>query len=252
VSQLDGNAAAKLELAEAETGRPGLEDEAAKKRLTDAQRLVDDGPDKPFLALSFEDERNGFIVGAYGLIFHTADGGKTWQSWMDRLDNPRGLHLYAIRMMGNAVYIAGEQGLFLSSMDGGSTFSRIETPYRGSYFCIAGASSGEIVLAGLRGNAFRSSDHGATFTAVPFPVPVSISAATTLKDGTLLFANQGGQLFMSRDKGDTVQPLSIPRLPPLAALAQTGDGSIVVAGFAGVIRVPMTDCVPATKTGVIQ
>ena len=52
-------------------------------------------------------------VGAYNLIFRTADGGKTWEPWFDRTDNPKFFNLYAIRPAAGGLYIAGEGGLVL-------------------------------------------------------------------------------------------------------------------------------------------
>ena len=249
--QLDGKAAARLALeaaqARAQAARPG--DAAAQKYLVEAQRLVDDGPDKPFLDLHFESETTGFVVGAYNLIFRTEDGGKTWMPWLDRVDNPKGLHFYAIRVVGSSVYLAGEQGLFLRSKDGGNTFQRLETPYGGTYFALAATPTGEIVLAGLRGNAYRSADQGKTFTKVDVPLPVSFSGAATLSDGTLLFANQAGQLLASRDHGRSLLPLPGPRLPPLAAITPGGEGSLITVGFAGAIRVPLSGAAGAAGSG---
>jgi len=117
---LDGRRAAQatLDAAKASADASAL----SQKRLADAQRLVADGPDKPFLDLLFVDDQVGFVVGAYNLILRTQDGGKHWQSIADRLDNPKGLHLYTIAAEGTTLYIAGEQGLLLRSDDGGAQF----------------------------------------------------------------------------------------------------------------------------------
>lgn len=251
--RLDGKVAAQLALDAARaraTAKPN--DAAAKTLVIEAERLVSDGADKPFLSLDFADEKTGFVAGAYGLLFRTGDGGRTWQTWMDRVDNPKGLHLYAVKFVGRNVYLAGEQGLFLRSTDGGESFTRAETPYKGTYFTIAASAAGEIVLAGLRGNAYHSADQGKTFTKVEVPVPVSFSAAATLKDGTLLFANQAGQLLSSRDRGRTVQVLPTQHLPPLVGMAELKDGSLVTAGAAGALRIPLAGPAAAAKRGGAQ
>jgi photosystem II stability/assembly factor-like uncharacterized protein len=250
--QLDGRIAAQLALDAANAdvsaaGATGATAEVAKRHLADAQRLVDDGPGKPFLALQFENEQSGFIVGAYGLMYRTTNGGKTWQSWMNRLDNPKGLHLNAIRAVGQTIYLAGEQGLFFRSTDGGNTFTPLATPYQGSYFALAALPSGEIVVAGMRGNAYWSADQGKTFTKIESPMPISISAITQLADGRLLFANQAGILLESRDHGRSVQPLATPRMPTLAGMTQLHDGSIVAVGFGGALLIPR-----ASNTGGAQ
>lgn len=256
VRRLDGNAAARLALAAAQAraaARPN--DEAAKRLLADAERLVSDGADKPFLALHFADEVTGFAAGAYGLLFRTGDGGRTWQPWMERIDNPKGLHLYAVKAVGRSVYLAGEQGLFLHSADGGASFARVETPYKGTYFTIATSPSPSgdvVVLGGLRGNAYRSTDQGRTFAPVAAPVPVSFSTAATLRDGTMLFANQAGQLLASRDQGRTLQVLPTARTPPFAGMAELDDGSLMTASIAGALRIPLAGAAPGAKTGEIR
>ena len=40
----------------------------------DIQKFADQGPDKPFLDVWFENETTGFIVGAFSLIFHPGAG----------------------------------------------------------------------------------------------------------------------------------------------------------------------------------
>jgi photosystem II stability/assembly factor-like uncharacterized protein len=240
--QLDGKTLAQLavDAAQAELAKAGANNKDAARQLADAQLLVTDGPDKPFLSIYFENERTGFVVGAYGIIFHTEDAGKSWTPWMSHVDNPRGLHLYSIVSDGKNLYMAGEQGLFLRSTDGGNKFVRVETPYRGTYFTMLALNSGEVILCGMRGNAYRSTDQGKSFKQIAVPIPVSFSAAAQLADGTLLFANQAGQLLTSPDKGATIIPVPETGLPPTSGFAEAGNGMLITVGFAGAIPVPMS------------
>lgn len=242
VRQLDGVTAGKLALQAARVGNEGSPagDAAAQYRLAEAQRLEQDGPDKPFLDLHFADEKTGFVVGAYNLMFRTEDGGSTWHYWGDRLDNPGASHLYAIAAAGDDLYLAGEQGLVLRSGDGGKSFVRLETPYKGSYFALAALASGEIVIAGLRGNAYRSANRGADWEKVATSDPVTFSGATLLRDGTLLLVNQAGRMHVSRDRGRSFAPLPIPPLPPVNGVAATPDGGLVAVGMRGATRLPPT------------
>lgn len=230
VRQLDGASAAQLELAAAR----GAGD---AKRLVGAQRLVDDGPDKPFLAVHFWTPRRGLAVGAYGLTFGTEDGGATWQSWMGRIPNPQGLHLNALYVTGSAVFLAGEQGLLVRSRDDAQTFEALQSPYRGSWFAVAGWGN-HLVVGGLRGNVYWSPDLGATWTRSAVSVPITVSASITTGEQRMVFVNQAGMLLTSDDAGRSLQPAPRPPGAPLTALARMADGRLFAASFGGIVGLP--------------
>lgn len=230
VRQYDGVQAAQAILRAAQTDTT----EGAEKRLAIARQFVADGADKPFLALAFENELQGVIVGAYGLIFGTKDGGTTWTPWINRVSNPKGLHLYALHSDGPFLYLAGEQGLFARSRNGGTTFSTVETPYRGSYFTLAASGPGQLVLGGLRGNAYRYDTEADTFQKLEVPIPVTLSASTRLPDGRLMFINQAGQWLVST--GNALLPVSTPLGVPAVAAVVTADGALAVATWRGASR----------------
>lgn len=236
--QLDGVRAAGLELAEAQKAVEITASDDAQQRLIAAKRMVDDGADKPFLALNFSDAEHGMVVGAYGLAMRTEDGGKSWQSLMGHIPNAPGLHLYALARSGEMVYIAGEQGLLLRSQDSGKHFEPLASPYDGSYFSLAVQSDGALLVGGLRGNIFRSHDQGATFEALVNPVPVSLGSALRIGQQTL-WVNQAGGLLSGADDSPLLQPQVTPEGPPLIDVVNAPDGSLVGAGFAGVLRMSM-------------
>jgi len=202
-----------------------------------AKRLVNDGPDKPFLDLYFEDELNGYIIGAYNLILKTTDGGKSWQSWQKHVKNPRGWHLYGIRPAGGALFIVGEQGTLFRSLDHGASFEPIASPYKGSYFGLVAGKSGQLVIFGLRGNAFWSGDRGRSWKKVDTGRAVTISAGIELSDGSLLLVNQAGDLLISHDNGQHFQLQPGTEHLPIAAIAQANDGGLIVAGLRGIKRI---------------
>lgn len=235
---LDGEAAAKLALsaAEALVAQVGTDDLGAKSALAAAKRLVADGADKPLLDIYFADANRGFAVGAYGLTLSTNDGGRTWASAADRIDNPKGLHLNAIAGRGETIVIVGEQGLVLRSTDGGQRFMRLETPYRGSWFAVHVGASNQLVLGGLRGNAYFSPDLGTNWAQISFGIPASITALAEGPDGRILAGNQAGLVYASRDGGQSFRPLPVQAPPPLAALKEVDSGVFVVTGLRGVNR----------------
>ena len=237
--QLDGVRAAQLELQAAKQQLPNATDQdAAAARVQTAERFVSEGPDKPFLALKFIDDKHGLIVGAYGLAFQTSDGGRTWQSLMGHIDNPMGAHLYAIARQGEHWFIAGEQGYLARSDDRGQSFAALESPYAGSFFALQIRDDGTLLAAGLKGNAFVSNDLGESFQPAPVPVPISFSDAIRTDDGQLLLVNQAGALFRtSSQPGALLKPYAQPLGMPAASVIQAADGSLVLAGFTGVARI---------------
>ncbi|MES2264241.1 MAG: YCF48-related protein [Pseudomonadota bacterium] len=232
--QLDGVQAAGLALqaAQARSGAGAGADAA----LAEAQRLVKDGADKPFLALHFSDELHGIVAGAYNLLFQTVDGGRHWTPMMDRLDNPKAMHLYAMASAGDVMVVAGEQGSLFRSADAGQHFERVGSPYKGSFFAVTALPSGEFIVGGLRGNAFRSSHQGRNWERLEGASPVSFIAARNAGPLGAVLANQAGQMFVAGADGGALRPLPLPPTAPVNDMAVLADGSVVAVGMAGAHR----------------
>nr|WP_298147733.1 YCF48-related protein [uncultured Pseudomonas sp.] len=224
--QLDGIQAAQLALASAEQGGDA-------KLLKAAEWLVADGPDKPFLDLYFSDRQHGYIVGAYGLILRTADGGASWQPWMGHVENPEGLNLYAIDAQGDELFIAGERGLLLRTSDGGQSFQALASPYEGSFFGLLSSQDGGLLAYGLRGNAWWSSDRGDSWRQLDTGLESALAAGLELHDGRLLLASQSGELLLSDDAGRHFEHSRTRDGATVAAVEQAADGSLTSVGLGG-------------------
>ncbi|MDD2610225.1 MAG: YCF48-related protein [Giesbergeria sp.] len=237
--QADGKMLADWALKAAQTAQArNPEHTTAVRALSDAQLLVNDGPDKPLLDVYFQDAQHGWIIGAYNLFFETTDGGATWNSISQRIDNPKGLHLYAVRAQGTLVFVVGEQGQMHRSRDGGHTFETVTSPYKGSWFALALSPEGAVVAAGLRGNAFYSADFGNQWQEIAGAAPTSFVSAARLPSGEVLLANQAGQLFTTQD-GAPLQALSTPPLPPLTGVLLLKEQRLLALGLGGVVPLPL-------------
>ena len=224
---LDGRDANRIALEQLQ----GTGGEADPKLLEEARRNVELGPDKPFLDLWFTTANEGFVIGAYNLIFHTADGGKTWQSWFDRTDNPRLLNLYAVRPAGGALYIAGESGLLLKLDAQARRFKALASPYKGSFFGLLGTQAG-VLAFGMRANALLSRDEGTTWSPVPTGLVASITGGDALPDGRVLLVDQAGNVALSRDGGDRFTRVAVQPPMPLSTALLAG-GNAVLGGLRG-------------------
>ena len=206
--------------------------EEAKKLVAEAKRYQEQGADKPFLDVWFADASNGYAVGAYNLIFRTSDGGRSWEPWFDRTENPKFFNLYAIRPAAGALYIAGEGGLVLKLDPSAQRFRALATPYSGSFFGVAEAGASAI-LFGLRGNVYGSSDGGKTWNRIDAGLLASVVAATRLASGALLLADTGGRVAATADGGQTFTAVKLEQATPLTGLVDAGGDRLVMVGPRG-------------------
>jgi len=226
---LDGNLLARQLLDEAE-------EMGDTRAIREANALLADGADKPWLDILALDARRLLVVGAYGLAMFSDDGGEHWHSWQSRLPNPQQLHLYAARRRGTHWLLAGEQGLALYSSDDGRSFERLHPPYPGSFFAAELLPDGEIILAGLRGNVLNSRDGGQSWQRLPLPAPVSVTATAQDGHGRILAVNQAGEVLRLQEE-DWVKLNQSP-LPPLAGLIARPGASWLVVGMQGAHVLP--------------
>jgi photosystem II stability/assembly factor-like uncharacterized protein len=199
----------------------------------EAKRFAAQGAENPFLDVWFENETTGYAVGAFGLILRTIDGGTTWEPLLHAVDNPKALHLYAVRGIGGDVYVTGEQGLVLKLDRQAGQFRLVETPYKGTLFGIVG-NERALVVHGLRGTALRSTDGGRTWQPVETQLQVGLTGSTVSADGRIVIVSQAGHILVSDNDGASFRPAKVERPIPAAAVIATGKDSVVVAGPRGV------------------
>jgi photosystem II stability/assembly factor-like uncharacterized protein len=232
--QLDGQRA-NARLVEYLQGRAQADPRSTELQglLTEARRYQEQGPDKPFLDVWFADENDGFVVGAYNLVFRTSDGGTSWEPWFDRTENPKLLNLYAIRPAGGDLFVVGEGGLVLKLEPQARRFRAQPTPYKGSFFGVIGGK--DVVLAfGLRGSVYSSGDRGKTWNKEASGLPAAIVAATPLPGGRVLLADAGGRVAVSDEAGRGFKVLPLKQAMPLAGIADAGNGRLALVGPGGV------------------
>ena len=198
----------------------------------DAARLASQGAENPLLDVWFRDASEGYVVGAFGLALRTRDGGKTWQPMMHIIDNPKGLHLYAIRGIGDSLYIVGEQGTAFRLDRNAERFTTLELPYKGTLFGVIGDERA-IVVHGLRGTVLRSTDRGASWQTVPSGLQVGLTGSTLDARGRIVLTSQAGHVLIASDAGATFAAAFKERTVPAAAVAEAAPGVLIVAGPRG-------------------
>lgn len=225
VKQLDGRQALTLmQQSAAQSGDPDFQQRT--------ERQIQDGPDKPFLAVHFSDARQGLAVGAYGLAFETRDGGRTWTPAQRVIPNPDERHLYAIHERADGLYLAGEQGLVWRRAPGGDRFEALKTPFESTVFDLLSSPDGALLAVGLGGKVHRSVDQGRSWQSVQPSGKAALIAGAVVK-GALVLVSEAGQLLVSRDGGLKFEALQAPPFPA-AGLVNVADKHLLVVGPLGV------------------
>ncbi|MGF6601319.1 photosystem II stability/assembly factor-like uncharacterized protein [Paraburkholderia sp. GAS448] len=204
--------------------------------LDEVELNTKSGPTWPFLSVYFESDQIGYAVGSFGMLVRTVDGGKTWQPWLDHIDNANFLHLSDIRKIGHDIYIAGEQGTVYRLDREQQRFIAISPGYKGSFFHIVG-NERFLLAIGLNGTAFRSVDGGQKWEAVNTGVRTNLtSAALSVDDKVVVLTGESGQVIYSTDDARTFGPLHVDK-PMLFADVVAGSGDwFVFAGYQGIER----------------
>lgn len=229
--QLDGRMAAQSFKAfyqqRVDTGEQGLQ-----PWLAEIERSYGQGPTLPYLDVLFDDPEHGYAVGSFGSIAMTSDGGQTWQPGFEHIDNPGLLNLNALRKIGQAIYIAGEQGSIFRLNRASQRFERLETGYSGSFFGLNGNDE-HLLAFGLRGAVYRSNDAGQHWQVIPISDRAALTGSAVLPDGRIALTSVGGRLWISSADWSVFQAQPSPQPSLLTGLTALESGRLVISGLAG-------------------
>ncbi|MDX1668791.1 MAG: YCF48-related protein, partial [Limnobacter sp.] len=181
----------------------------------------------PMLDVWFKDESNGWVVGSYGQIFETKDGGDTWDLISERLDNPDYRHyngLYGDQ--DGRLIIAGESGRVYLSQDWGQTWVRNDTGYIGHLYGVETMPSdqgGMAVLAyGFGGNVFRLGAGADKWWQLDSPTKESIVGAAY--DGSrVVMVDQAGRLMTTGQTGVKLNFITTKEGKPVTGMVKVED-----------------------------
>lgn len=193
------------------------------------------GPVNPLLDVWFENENHGFVVGAYGMILRTTDGGETWQDWGPRIDNPMNFHLNGVEEIeGGALLVVGEAGQIHVSEDGGQTWEPRESPYEGSLFGVTGTGRvNEILTFGLRGNMLFSSDLGKSWKVVSSTADATLNDGIVIEDGRIIVVGNGGAILTSGSSSDSFRDYYREDREGVMSIVPVSDTRLLIVGEGG-------------------
>jgi photosystem II stability/assembly factor-like uncharacterized protein len=254
-TQFDGNQANKIVLADAQgrldrlrtptSSAPAPEPSEALRQaennLEDAKAGAKFGPSRPLFDVWFRNESEGYVVGSFGQMFKTTDGGAHWTLPPKRIDNPDGFHYNALAALpSGALAIPSESGKVFFSKDGGAAWETLNTGYSGQLYGVLGLPSPdgkEALLAfGFGGHIFRSDDDGKTWQELNSGTKKTVVSGLVSKTQKIILITQDGHLLRSDDQGRTFKWDSAALAPSVVSMSRgRDDGQLVMAGAAGVL-----------------
>ncbi|WP_372741744.1 WD40/YVTN/BNR-like repeat-containing protein [Neptunomonas sp.] len=251
IRQLDGRQLNQLQLdtyqalvdagGDSKTADLSLED--LELFLDDAMVAVEEGPTQPILDIYFINNQKGFVLGAYGLLLKTEDGGSSWVVLSHHVPNPDRFHLNALLVDKKVVnqqvagqqtlIIAAEAGLLFRSDDQGESWVALDSPYEGSFFGLSSYQD-QVLALGLRGHLFASQDHGDSWQQVALTRSASISGAATYNDEIML-VGQGGLVLHGRSLAQ-LKAFDVQDRRAWSSVVRVKDGWVLV-GEKGIKRI---------------
>ncbi len=191
-------------------------------------------------------EDSVIAVGAYGYYLQSQDEGETWS---DKLVNEEhDFHLNAISARNNKeLFIAGESGQIYRSLDAGSHWQTLNSPYEGSFFDVVSWGRQDVAVVGLRGHIYYSSDNGDNWQQTPTNIQTSLNSVITMSDNFLLVVGHAGVLLLVDVSNRKVYEARLDSREDLADVVLIDEFNINVVGENGVSQHKLCLLFPAAK-----
>jgi photosystem II stability/assembly factor-like uncharacterized protein len=193
--------------------------------------------DALYSAVTLDNKGESFcIVGSYGKILRTQDGGSTWAIQK----TPNQAHLQKVVAWDKDTLMAiGDNATVLTTGDAGQSWKAVKVPTyeRGDVFLTAHLEpeSGRVWIAGNMGMVLFSDDKGATWNMTHPQEDISWNSIAVTKGQNVWLVGEAGKVQHSRDNGKSWEKVSVQTEASLNAIAFSDDNHAVIVGLSGTI-----------------
>jgi len=173
--------------------------------------------EKPLFDVLIATPTYAVAVGAYGYYLESIDGGSNWTrrelhssadgadpgSTGSAGDNPADdFHLNAIVTAGaQRWYMAAEAGTVYRSDDAGQSWTRLPSPYEGTFFGVLPIATDTLLLFGLQGRLYRSEDGGRTWQRLDTDTRATLTNGLRLSTGHVVLVGLSGTILVGNKEG---------------------------------------------------
>jgi photosystem II stability/assembly factor-like uncharacterized protein len=139
-------------------------------------------------AVYFNSPEVGWVVGEFGLVLNTKDGGKTWTSQRYGSDLPQ---LYAVKFLDDRRGCAlGQTGSFIQTIDGGQHWSELELEKKRDLYNVSLEGKHGVMVGD--GVVFVSHDQGSNWKPINSNLGDRWLGGVVLKSSEAIIVGQGG------------------------------------------------------------
>jgi photosystem II stability/assembly factor-like uncharacterized protein len=181
--------------------------------------------------VSFADSLHGSIVGDYGVIMRSTDGGR---SWTQRLSSDQFAFRNIYYINDSIAVASGFRGTFHRSTDAGATWTRIPLPDEKTYpgMSVVGNT---VWLSGENGNVLKSTDQGRTWVRLASGIEDMIGNIAFADANNGWCASVQRDLLHSSDGGATWNKQEIDSFFPVSTLYARSAQECWLAGRHGLL-----------------
>jgi photosystem II stability/assembly factor-like uncharacterized protein len=141
-------------------------------------------------AIYFSSPMKGWIVGEFGLVLHTEDGGGSWTAQRSGSDLPQ---LYSVKFIDDQHgWAMGQAGSLIRTSDGGKRWTTVEIDSKRDLYNISVDGQRSIIVGD--GIAFGSDDAGSSWKEIRLNSEDRWLAGVLIKDRVALAVGPGGTI----------------------------------------------------------
>ena len=150
----------------------------------------------PALCISFPDNREGWIGGHFGKIWHTEDGGRTWRL-QDSHTTENIADIYFVDTKNG--WAVGHAGLIIHTSDGGKEWIHQKSPFKYFWKAVYFKDKRHGWVAGEMGTVIATEDGGRTWKTLITGDDVIFNSITFSPDGHGWVSGEFGVIYASPD-----------------------------------------------------